>query len=55
VEEERVAARILALCKEAKLEPPLVAPSSRPETKVVALALAMFFWRGICELNEGKG
>ena len=42
-DEERAARRILDICKEVKLKPPLVAPSTRPDTRVIACALAIYF------------
>ena len=42
-DEAHAAERILTLCKEVVLEPPLVAPRTRPETKVIACALALYF------------
>ena len=42
-DEQHAARRVLDICKEVKLEPPLIAPSTRPDTKVVACALALYF------------
>ena len=53
-EEERCAARILKLCKDAKLEPPLVAPSARPEARVIALGLAMYFGEEFASSAKAK-
>ena len=41
--EDAAARAIIDMMEEAKLEPPLVAPTSRPEPKVIACALALYF------------
>ena len=42
-DEEHAAERIIALCREVALEPPLVVPRTRPEARVVACGLALYF------------
>ena len=42
-DEERAARRIYDLCKEVRLEPPLMAPSARSDTRVIACGLSMYF------------
>lgn len=53
-DEEAAARRVLQLCKEVKLQPPLVAPTSRPDVKVVACALALYFGEKFESGNRAK-
>ena len=43
IDEQHAAERIIALCREVALEPPLVVPRTRPEARVVACGLALYF------------
>ena len=42
-DEEHAAERIIALCREVALEPPLLAPKTRADPRVVACGLALYF------------
>ena len=42
-DEEHAAKRIIALCREVALEPPLLAPKTRADPRVVACGLALYF------------